>query len=117
MTNNPLHDNMLANLVDMLALYQERLKAIREVIHAYERSTHTTKELIRAVSAGDKNGIAVLAPIVGKGVGATRPFYDGIRDELITNEAVKRAQQWRASYEQEKQTDPVPALQDGALSD
>lgn len=118
MPKKPLHDKLLANSVDMLALYQKQLKLTKEMLHAYECRISTMEEFIRANITGDEQGFKILAPMVGKGTGTKRPFYDnGISDGMRTKKAVQQAQQWRELHEQENQADPVPALQDGALSD
>ena len=118
MPKRPLHDKLLANSVDMLALYEKQMKLTREMMRVYECRIATLSEFIRANFTGDEQAFKILAPIVGKGTGTTRPFYDaGISDDVRTKRIVQQAQQWRETYEQESKADAVPALQDGALSD
>ena len=118
MPRRPLHDKLLANSVDMLALYQKQLKLTKEMLHAYECRISTMEEFIRANITGDERVFKILAPMVGKGTGTKRPIYDaGFSDGLRTKKAVQQAHQWRELHEQENQADPVPPLQDGALSD
>jgi len=118
MPRKPLHDKLLAKSVDMLALYQKQLKLTKEMLHAYECRISTMEEFIRANFTGDEQAFKILAPMVGKGTGTTRPFYsNGISDDVRTKKAVQLAQQWRETHEQESKADPVPALQDGALPD
>ena len=118
MPRKPLHDKLLAKSVDMLALYQKQLKLTKEMLHAYECRISTMEEFIRANITGDERVFKILAPMVGKGTGTKRPIYDsGFSDGIKTQTAVQQAQQWRELHEQENQADPVPTLQDGALSD
>ena len=94
------------------------MKLTREMMRVYECRIATLSEFIRANITGDEQGFKILAPIVGKGTGTTRPFYsNGLSDDVRTKKAVQLAQQWREQHEQEGKADPVPALQDGALSD
>lgn len=117
MAKKPLHDKLLANSVDMLALYEKQMKLTREMMRVQECRIATLSEFIRANITGDEQGFKILAPIVGKGTGTTRPFYNnGLSDDVRTKKAVQLAQQWREQHEQESKADPVPALQDGALS-
>lgn len=118
MPRKPLHDELLAHSVDMLALYEKQRKLTKEMLHAYECRISTMQEFIRANFTGDEQAFKILAPIVGKGTGTKRPFYnDGFLDVKRTKTVVKQAQLWREAHEQEGKADPVPALQDGALSD
>ena len=118
MPRKPLHDKLLANSVHMLELYEKQRELTVQMVHAYECRITTMSEFIRANMTGDEQAFKILAPIVGKGTGTKRPFYNaGISDEVRTKRAVQQAQEWRTKYEQESKADPVPALQDGALSD
>ena len=118
MPRKPLHDKLLAHSVDMLALYEKQRKLALQMLHACECRITTMSEFIRANITGDEQAFKILAPIVGKGTGAKRPLYNaGISDDVRTKKAVQSAQQWRETHEQESKADPVPALQDGALSD
>ena len=118
MPRKPLHDKLLAHSVDMLALYEKQRKLALQMLHAYECRITTMSEFIRANITGDEQSFKILAPIVGKGTGTKRPLYNaGISDDMRTKKAVQSAQQWRETHEQESKADPVPALQDGALSD
>lgn len=118
MAKKPLHDKLLRHSVKMLELYNKQLKLTKEMLHAYECRIATISEFIRANITGDEQGFKILAPIVGKGTGTTRPFYDaGLSDDARTKRIVQQAQRWREAHEQESKADPVPALQDGALSD
>ena len=112
MPRKPLHDKLLANSV------HTQRKLTMQMVHAYECRIATMSEFIRANMTGDEQAFKILAPIVGKGTGTNRPFYNaGISDEVRTKRAVQQAQEWRTKYEQESKADHVPALQDGALSD
>lgn len=118
MPRRPLHDKLLHNSVKMLELYNKQLKLTKEMLHAYECRISTMQEFIRANFTGDEQAFKILAPIVGKGTGTTRPFYNnGLSDDVRTKKAVQLAQQWREQHEQESKADPVPALQAGALPD
>ena len=118
MPRKPLHDKLLAHSVDMLALYEKQRKLALQMLHAYECRITTMSEFIRANFTGDEQAFKILAPIVGEGTGTKHPFYNaGISDDVRTKKAVQSAQQWRETHEQESKADPVPALQDGALSD
>ena len=118
MPRKPLHDKLLAHSVDMLALYEKQRKLTLQMLHAYECRITTMSEFIRANFTGDEQAFKILAPIVGEGTGTKHPFYsNGLSDDVRTKKAVQSAQQWRETHEQESKADPVPALQDGALSD
>lgn len=118
MAKKPLHDKLLRHSVHMLELYNKQLALTKEMLHAYECRIATMENFIRANFTGDSEAFKILAPIVGKGTGTKRPFYnDGFLDAKRTKTVVKQAQQWSAAHEQKGQPDPVPALQDGALSD
>lgn len=118
MAKKPLHDKLVHHSVHMLDLYQKQLKLTKEMLHAYECRITTMEEFIRANVTGDEQAFKILAPMVGKGTGTKRPFYDsGISDGVRTKKAVQQAREWSAANEQKDQADPVPPLQDGALSD
>lgn len=118
MANKPLHDKLVHHSVHMLDLYQKQLKLTKEMLHAYECRITTMEEFIRANVTGDEKAFKILAPMVGKGTGTKRPFYDtGFMDGARTKKAVQQAREWSAANEQKDQADPVPPLQDGALSD
>ena len=118
MTKKPLHDKVLANSVKMLELYNRQLKLTKEMMSVYECRIATMQEFIRANFTGDEQAFKILAPIVGKGTGTKRPFYNaGISDDTRTKKAVQQAQQWSELHEQKDQPDDVPALQAGALPD
>ena len=118
MARKPLHDKLLHHSVKMLELYNKQLALTKEMLHAYECRIATIQEFIRANFTGDEQGFKILAPIVGKGTGTTRPFYNnGLSDDVRTKKAVQQAQQWSELHEQKDQPDSVPALQAGALSD
>lgn len=118
MAKKPLHDKLVHHSVHMLDLYQKQLNLTKEMMHAYECRITTMEEFIRANVTGDEKAFKILAPMVGKGTGTKRPFYDsGISDGVRTKKAVQQAREWSAANEQKDQADPVPPLQDGALSD
>lgn len=118
MPRRPLHDKLLHNSVKMLELYNKQLKLTKEMLHAYECRISTMQEFIRANFTGDEQAFKILAPMVGKGTGTTRPFYNGgFIDASRTKKVVQQAQQWSELHEQKDQPDSVPALQAGALPD
>lgn len=104
MAKKPLHDKLVHHSVHMLDLYQKRIT--------------TMEEFIRANITGDEQGFKILAPMVGKGTGTKRPFYDtGFNDGIKTKKAVQQAQEWRTTYEQEEPAAEVPALREGSDPD
>lgn len=118
MPKKPLHDKLLANSVDMLALYQKQLKLTKEMLHAYECRISTMEEFIRANITGDERAFKILAPMVGKGTGTKRPFYDtGFSDGIKTKKAVQQAREWSAANEPEEGTSAVSSLREGSTAD
>ena len=118
MPKKPLRDKLVHHSVHMLDLYKKQLSLTKEMVHAYECRISTMEEFIRANITGDERAFKILAPMVGKGTGTKRPFYDtGFSDGIKTKKAVQQAREWSAANEQKDQADPVPPLQDGALSD
>lgn len=113
-----LHEKLLLNSVHMLDLYNKQLALTKEMMHAYQCRISTMEDFIRANMTGDDKAFKILAPMVGKGTGTTRPFYDnGIFDASRTKKVVQLAQQWRVLHEQKDQSDPVPALPEGNVPD
>lgn len=117
MPRKPLHDKLLRHSVHMLELYNKQLALTKQMMYGYECRIATMEDFIRANFTGDDKAFKILAPIVGKGTGTKRPFYDGWQDAKRTKTVVQQAQQWSAANEQKDQPDIVPALQAGALSD
>lgn len=118
MPRKPLHDKLVHHSVHMLDLYQKQLKLTKEMMHAYECRITTMEEFIRANVTGDEQAFKILAPMVGKGTGTKRPFYDsGFSDGIKTKKAVQQAREWSAANEPEEGTSAVSSLQEGSATD
>lgn len=118
MPKKPLHDKLLRHSVHMLELYNKQLALTKQMMYGYECRIATMEEFIRANFTGDSEAFKILAPIVGKGTGTKRPFYnDGFLDVKRTKTVVQQAHQWSAAHEQKDQSDPVPSLPEGDVSD
>ena len=75
MPRKPLHDKLLANSV------HTQRKLTMQMVHAYECRIATMSEFIRANMTGDEQAFKILAPIVGKGTGTKRPFYNAGKNQ------------------------------------
>ena len=113
-----LHEKMLANTLHMLELYGKQLKLAQELKWGIEAKINIIEEVVRANITGDKKALAILGPLVVKGQGNWRRYYDnGLSDAKQTKKVVQLAQEWRKVYEQKSKSDPVPALPEGDVSD
>lgn len=118
MPKRPLHSDLLRQSLLMLDLYQKQLELTKQMMRACELRNATMSEFIRANFTGDEQAVKLMAPIIRKGNGSTRPFYDdGMYDVMRTKQIVQQAREWSKAHEPKEGTGGVPALQAGSATD
>jgi hypothetical protein len=77
MTPKIIHEPMLLNMIQLLAMYKKQIELAEQMVKGIRQRIAVVEECVRANFTGDREALKVLAPIVSGGNGLVRGYYDG----------------------------------------